>query len=53
MPFIMLQNDFPAAAIFHCRFLTLFFLAEQKFQNFRNSCTDLQNENKHALASKE
>ena len=32
MPFIMLRNDFPAAAIFHCRFLTLFFLAEQKFQ---------------------
>lgn len=24
MPFIMLRNDFPAAAIFHCRFLTLF-----------------------------
>ena len=46
-------DDFPAAAIFLCRVLTAFFSAEQKFQNCRNSYADLQNENKHALASKE
>lgn len=38
-------DDFPAAAIFLCRVLTA-------FQNCRNSYADLQNENKHALASK-
>lgn len=46
------RDDFLNAAIFHCRFLISSFLAQQKFQNLRNSNADLQDENKHELASK-